>query len=631
MPKYVNNTNNLITIVVNGQRKKIYPNKTINGGIELGSVPGLKMVSDKNKTIIPSSKSNKNNIEQKTNIINNSKYKKLEITENIKTDFSQLIEYELIHQNKFLNNYPSVTIAILTKDSYKLITDCCNSILKHVKYKNTTLMICDTGSTDRSVLNYYNILKTDCKKKGFNYQVCNVGEYHFSKNYNNAIRNHVKTDYVIIQNNDTIALNDYVTKMMKLAVINKVGSVGTRLYYPNKNIQHDGQIIFQPNKKHKLGTAGHVNLNQNPRNLKPEENNGVKLVDGNTGACVLIKTSIFKNVGGFDENFSDIFQDVDLMIRIPEKFNKFNYCIRDSELIHYDNASRLKSGLSPKKAQDMRKDSYYLYNKCEQNKWNKKLPKNPDFSIITLIKNIDQYKDLLNSLRCQIGKHTIELIGIPNYHNLYDSCFDALNNGIDVSSGNYLIMCHEDINVPSNFLNKIKMNINDLEEKNQRWGVIGPAGVSLDKIDSAFYLLDEKMKILNNNHNDVNNKNNQEVFSLDELCLITKKSNGIKFDDKKLKGFHFYGCNLCINSKFKGFKNFAIDSWCHHKSDGYKNINTKEKYTNFCRSALDFHYYLRNIGLNKWRSTTALGLNKEIIMFATPTYMDNDVYVLSAP
>lgn len=623
MAVFRNNTNQIIRAMINGSRRPINPGQTIHGPETLASIPGLEMIKQNRRTQLPKKPQNSRDKSkrpvrrQPPTVINPTKKNSV---------FSKQISEEMQYHKKMLGlgKAPSVSIAILTKDAYNLIRECCESILNKVKYKNTTIVICDTGTTDKRVLNYYKELQAKCQEKGFNFQIVNMNYYQFSKNYNEVAR-HIRTDYFLIQNNDTKAINDYVSEMMGLAVMNKVGSVGPRMKYPDGRIQHDGQHIFQPTGEHRPGTCGHLNIGARDTQL-PQREHRTKFVDGNTAAGCLLRTEDFRKIQGFDDKYLDIFQDVDLMIKIPALTGRFNYCNRNAEIIHHDNASRFANGNNPTRWNAMRQDTMYLKRKCDTNGWRRVNPKQVDFTIVTLAYNYENYCQMLKSLEHQDGDHTIEIIGIPNYHGVYDSIFKAYNNATDVASGKYIIYCHDDIEVTSNFLNRIKANINEFDAKGVKWGVLGPAGIMINTHRSAFYLLDEQGKKFKDTKKMINADDpNIEVESLDELCLITQKSNDLRFSEKEMTGFHFYGIDICKQGVLKGLRTFAIDAYCHHKSDGSKNIYDRDKFSGFVRHLKAWHAYAKKNKIFHWRTTTAVCNGKVIIVFATPDYIQREL------
>lgn len=598
MPLFQNTSLHSIPIMLGGVRKNIRPGEQFQGPEQLSSIPGLALVNSTTKILVSKQKETVVSSQQQNPYINpnpqNSVFLK-EITE----------ELDYLRYMKNLNEKPAITIALLTKNRLELISNCCESLFDKVLYSNVTVMIIDTGTTEQSVRDYYKTLPDKCDKKKWKFKFVQFDFYQYSKNYNSAISNHVDTEYVLIQNNDTVALNDYVTEMMGTAILRKSGSVGCRMLYPDKNsIQHDGQTIFNaPNDQ--FGSASHINLRQ-ARDSVPQSNCYTHFVDGNTAAGVLMRTEDFKKVSGFDEKFSDIFQDVHLMIKIPNMLNKFNYCNRIANIIHHDNASRLQTGVDQKKHVQMWEDTHYLRKTLIENQWGRlKKPKQVDFSIITPVYDLENYTNFLNSIKQQVGTHTIELIAIPNFYNHFNSAYKALNTGSDIASGRILIYCHDDIVATSDWFNKIKQHIVGIENDRYKVGVIGPAGITT-KEEGAYFLLNENGIPYNRLHPTLASKNTKfPVQTLDEMCLITLKSNNLRFDDTLLTGWHFYGGNICLKAMSMGLTNWAIDAYTYHKSDGSKNLSTIEKYNNYEECARRFDTWTKKIGIESWRTTTA--------------------------
>jgi GT2 family glycosyltransferase len=613
MAIYQNVTRNPIRVIVKGARKTIKPGQFLHGSDNLSAIPGLILVEETKKTIIPivssTAQSTYTSQQQIKPMTQPEKRNNNDLEKEINEELSYLYKMMAIGHN------PSVTIAILTKNALKLITDCCESIFSQVNYSDVVLMIADTGTTEQAVRDYYNSLPAKCAQKNWKFQFVQLPHFHYSSNYNRAI-DAVVTDYVLIQNNDTVALSDYVSEMMYTGVLRRVGSTGCRMLYPDRaSIQHDGQTMFNaPGLM--FGSPSHVNLRRKLSEI-PENESHTDIVDGNTAAGALMRVSDYKTIGGFDEHYKDIFQDVDMMIKIPHMLQKYNYCNKEAVITHIDNASRLASGHDPKRHAAMWEDTNLIKNHMINNNWMRgRRPREYDFSVITLVRNIKNYEEFCHSLKKQLGTESVEVIAIPNFFQQFTSVFKALNIAADTANGRHLIFCHEDIIVPPDWILKIKKNINELEQQHVNWGVLGPAGVFLNNNNAAFFLYDVNGNPLYNCvKNIIHDKTRYEIESLDELCLITKKSNKLRFSDKQLSGFHFYGVNLCLDARLKGYKNFAIDAYCYHKSDGYKNISTPEKYKEFENYAKLFNIYAQSRGITQWRSTTAMGNNGVITLF----------------
>jgi GT2 family glycosyltransferase len=243
--------------------------------------------------------------------------------------------YRISYQN--LN--AKVSIIIPNKNHFDDLSRCINSILKRSTYTSYEIIVIDNGSTQTELLDYYNVLLSEPNirivswKAEFNYSSIN--------NYGASIAN---GDYLLFLNNDTLVINDdWIERMLEHAGRSTVGAVGAKLYYGDGSIQHAG-IIVGIN-----GTAGHAHR------YFPMGSTGymerlkiIQNVSAVTGACMLIRTSIFNQVGGFDEAYQVALGDIDLCMKI----RSCGYLIvwtPYAELYHYESRSRGKEDTTEKK------------------------------------------------------------------------------------------------------------------------------------------------------------------------------------------------------------------------------------------------------------------------------------------
>lgn len=495
---------------------------------------------------------------------------------------------------KFIKDYktdglPTVGIAILSKDSYDLIRDCVETICKEVKYPKTKIYVLDTGTKDKTVLKYYRKLERNC---AFPFKVIDVGQYHFSTNYNKGVKD-VDADFVLIQNNDTKIVNDYISKLVKVAYMDKVGLSGPRMIYKDGRIQHDGQHLYDGSGT-RFVNPGHVNIGMPHTKVAT----GRYIVDGITAAGVLLRTKWFSQLKGFDTGFKDIYQDVHLCMN-NQAHGKISVCDRSALIYHYDNTSRKKLWHDTHKVQDMAKDHNHLFGKIKNGELKIKKRKKYHFSIITLVNNKKQYDLLLDSLRAQDTNYSFEIIPIPNFNNEYKSCAEALNAGIDVAEGQYHIYCHQDIRFESGWLERIGQHIKELDKSETDWGILGMAGAARTKDNPGYGV----SYLANKNANDANYYEETKrqygdrvvVDCLDELCLIANTKNHLRFDEKTFDHYHWYGADICLQAKSKGLVNFAIDAACIHDSDGVSNLMADKNRKVFIEQAAQL--------LHKWKNT----------------------------
>lgn len=228
---------------------------------------------------------------------------------------------------------PKVSIIIPSKDSPTLITACIESILSKSQYGNYEIVIVDTGSTDSSVLRYYQKLKKDSArikilmwKKPFNFSaVCNFGA------------KQATGDYYLFLNNDTEVITpDWIEGLLEHAQNPWVGSVGAKLYYKDNTIQHLGGILGIPgDSRQEKGRAGHAYRGLR-KNFMHHDRLAVKNYSFVTAACVLVAKEKFWSINGFNEDFAIAFNDVDLGLRLYTQKGLFNVVNPFVELYHYE-------------------------------------------------------------------------------------------------------------------------------------------------------------------------------------------------------------------------------------------------------------------------------------------------------
>jgi GT2 family glycosyltransferase len=247
-----------------------------------------------------------------------------EIVEGI-YDGSWRVRYEI-------KGNPKVSIVIPFKDKVELLKTAVPSILEKTKYNNYEIVLVDNQSKEEKTFKYLEEISKDERVRVIKYD----NPYHFGKIYNWAVEQ-IDSEYMLMLNNDIkVESDEWLTSMLELCQLPEVGLVGSKLYYPDGRIQHAGIVVGLGNcAGHAYRTtSGHTHGFDSPIvNIK----NYLSV----TCACAMIKTKLFKEVGGFDERLEPVFQDVDLGIKLYDR-GYYNVYTPYSELIHYESASRLK-------------------------------------------------------------------------------------------------------------------------------------------------------------------------------------------------------------------------------------------------------------------------------------------------
>lgn len=222
---------------------------------------------------------------------------------------------------------PLVSVIIPTKDKIEYLHACISGLLRKTAYKNIEIVIVDNASSRTRTLEYLNELSACGVAKILPYS----GVFNYSAINNYAVTQ-CKGDILCFLNNDIeIIKSDWLGEMVSLAVLDDVGAVGAMLLYEDQTIQHAG--VFSG----LMGGAAHfLRKKQNQfwrANIRQE-------VSAVTGACLVMRRSIFDSVGGFNsENLPINFNDIDLCFKIRKKGKKIIYTPW-AKLFHLESKSR---------------------------------------------------------------------------------------------------------------------------------------------------------------------------------------------------------------------------------------------------------------------------------------------------
>lgn len=162
----------------------------------------------------------------------------------------------------------------------------------------------------------------------------------FSSMNNGAVRQGAEGETLIFLNNDMVAESDFVTMFHDALTKNPhVGAVGACLYYPNGSMQHCGVIVDRDVTPGNLGQFAHKLLGFSDVAIQPEYWGRPMVFQAVTGACLGMRMQDFRALGGFHDEFSWCFEDVDLCFRVRMLLDKICIVLPDAKLIHYESLS----------------------------------------------------------------------------------------------------------------------------------------------------------------------------------------------------------------------------------------------------------------------------------------------------
>jgi GT2 family glycosyltransferase len=226
---------------------------------------------------------------------------------------------------------PEVTVVIPTRDRLSLLRACVEGLLHKTAYDNLRVLIADNDSIEPETLQYLEGLRA-----GERTDVVHVpGDFNYSAINNRAVER-VDSPLVMLLNNDIeVDQPTWLQEMVGLLMRDGVGAVGAKLYYGNGSVQHAGVVLGIG------GVAGHA-LKYRPANEIGYFGRLVltQEVSAVTGACLLTRTSAWRELGGLDEdNLSVAFNDVDFCLRLREAGHRVIWAA-NAELRHLESVSR---------------------------------------------------------------------------------------------------------------------------------------------------------------------------------------------------------------------------------------------------------------------------------------------------
>lgn len=251
-----------------------------------------------------------------------------------------IVEQDSVHSGYWNVTYPVIgdpliSIVIPSKNQFKIIKQCIDSIYSKTTYPNFEIVLVDTGSDDQRVLNLYEKLA----KRHDNFTVVNWVEKPFSyaRSCNEGAR-HAKGELIVMLNNDTEVITPQWLELMASDAQRKdIGAVGALLFFPDGyNIQHAGVGVglggVAANSFQMMTLTQPMSQTQH---LMINTKHNMTCV---TAACLMIRRELFEEVGGFDEEYRVTYNDVDLCLRIYEKGYQ-NLYTPHVRLLHHESIS----------------------------------------------------------------------------------------------------------------------------------------------------------------------------------------------------------------------------------------------------------------------------------------------------
>ncbi|WP_338746431.1 glycosyltransferase [Pseudomonas putida] len=245
---------------------------------------------------------------------------------------------------------PRVSLIVPTRDQYKLLSACIEGLLNNTDYPHLEIIVVDNQSSETDTLDYLDAIKS---------RGVTVLKHPFPFNYstiNNRAVNAASGELICLVNNDIeIIESGWLKEMVAQICRPGVGGVGAKLLWPNRMVQHAGVVVGINGLAAHTGNnldecdAGYLGMNQITRRQSAV-----------TAACLLLRKSVFDDVGGLDEHaFPVAFNDVDLCLRIEQQGMHLIWTAF-AQLIHAESASRGKDQTPEKRARAEREQRRFM-------------------------------------------------------------------------------------------------------------------------------------------------------------------------------------------------------------------------------------------------------------------------------
>jgi len=248
-----------------------------------------------------------------------------------------------------------LSIIIVNWNGRRLTKNCINSILEtnHGKIQNGDfeIIVIDNCSTDGSLSELEEFADSIKLIRNEN----NTG---YAPASNRGIMQ-ARGEYTLLLGNDTLILNGALEKCISfLDQTPGCGAAGCRLLNPDRTIQNNcKKFPVFINGFYTYLSLDKLNRDYDMSWFKYDKMMEIEQI---STTFLMVRTDLLKNIGGFNERYKILYNDVDLCKRIWDTGNKI-FFLNTAEIIHFGNQSTKNAGFRERKI--MYLDIYRYYRK----------------------------------------------------------------------------------------------------------------------------------------------------------------------------------------------------------------------------------------------------------------------------
>ena len=167
-------------------------------------------------------------------------------------------------------------------------------------------------------------------------ELIRLDAHHSFARANNLAALRWPAEHYMLLNNDVLLQPETIAEMLALLRrIPHAGVCGARMVFPDGSLQHAG-VVFGP------GEQGPYHLlRTKPSHLMPRLEREFQAV---TGACMLIRGELWRELGGLDEDYPFGLEDIDFCLRARQGGWRV-FCCQGSESLHFESLTPGRSQL----------------------------------------------------------------------------------------------------------------------------------------------------------------------------------------------------------------------------------------------------------------------------------------------
>ncbi|MBI2118372.1 MAG: glycosyltransferase family 2 protein [Elusimicrobia bacterium] len=223
-----------------------------------------------------------------------------------------------------------LTISIVNYNTSNLLEKCLISIYQHHKQISFEIFVIDNASTDSSV--------TMVQKKFPMVNLIRNGQNLFFTKAHNQALSQAQGRYSVILNPDLYFEDNALEKIINfMDKDNSIGAAGPKILNLDGSVQGSGDrlpsFLYGLFEVFLINTIWKTNPIRSNR-IRPDwDRDQTETVESLSGACMLVRSSLFKDVGILDERFLIYWEETDWCKRILEKGYKI-YLFSEAKLYH---------------------------------------------------------------------------------------------------------------------------------------------------------------------------------------------------------------------------------------------------------------------------------------------------------